>query len=200
LLSVGVVAVMAGAPYGHPPAHYKAPYPEQKYEHEVPECSKNTTKPWCLEDSDYPTYDVVYALNQHYDAVLALYKNVVTDTANSVDGLEELVQETYLCPSTTAYVQPLRAVNVEGKWRVIVNKVESYNYKFDQHARVEECDADAAGAACPLVPVCYESKCIQKSIYHRALVFDPTDYYFPFAIENFKLPASCACFVGAFEH
>ena len=112
---------MAGAPYGHPPAHYKAPYPEQKYEHEVPECSKNTTKPWCLEDSDYPTYDVVYALNQHYDAVLALYKNVVTDTANSVDGLEELVQETYLCPSTTAYVQPLRAVNVEGKWRVIVN-------------------------------------------------------------------------------
>ena len=30
------------------------------------------------------------------------------------------------------------------------------------------------------------------------LVFDPTDYYFPFAIENFKLPASCGCFVGAF--
>lgn len=196
LLAVGAVAVLGS----RPPAYHKVgPYAPKYEHHEVPACSKNTTKPWCLEDSEYPSYDVVYALDQHYDAVRALYKNVAVDTASSVDTLHKLVEETYLCPSTTAYVQPLRAVNVEGKWRVVVNKVESYGVQFDQHARVEECDADNAGKSCPLVPDCYESKCVQKSVYHRFLVFDPTDYYFPFAIENFKLPASCACFVGAFS-
>lgn len=179
--------------------HYTPNKYDKTYEPEIPACSKNTTKPWCLEDSEYPSYDVVYALDQHYEAVLALYKNVAANTANSVDTLAKLEEETYLCPSSTNYVQPLRAVNVDGKWRVVVNKVESYGVKFDQHARVEECDADAAGKSCPLVPTCYESKCLQKNVYHRFLVYDPYDYYFPFAIENFKLPASCACFVGAFS-
>ena len=195
LVSLGVAAVM-GSNY-KPPAYYQPKY-EPKYEPEIPECSKNTTKNWCLEDSEYPTYEVVYELDRHYEAVLALYKNVVAETANSVDTLSKLEDETYLCPSATSYVQPLRAVNTKGKWRTIVNKVESYGIKYDQHARIEECDADAAGKACPLVPTCYESKCLQKSIYHRFLVHDPSDYYFPFAIETFKLPASCACFVGAF--
>ena len=39
---------------------------------------------------------------------------------------------------------------------------------------------------------------LQKSLYHRFLVYDPYDKYFPFAIETFKLPASCACYNGAF--
>lgn len=195
------VVVASNPPYKNPPPSYPKGVPQyqpggHKYEPELPACSKNTTKPWCLEDAEYPSYDVVYALDQHYDAVMALYKNVAVDTANSVDTLSKLAQETYLCPSTIAYVQPLRAVNVEGKWRVIVNKVESYGVRFDQHARVEECDN--AGKACPLVPSCYESECLQKNIYHRFLVFDPYDYYFPFAIEKFKLPASCGCLVGAF--
>lgn len=186
-------------PPAYPKGNYYQPKYEPKYEPEIPECSKNTTKAWCLEDADYPGYEIIYELDKHYEAVLALYKDVAVNTANSVDTLSKLEEETYLCPSATAYVQPLRAVNVDGKWRVIVNKVESYGYKFDQHARVEECDAGAAGKACPLVPTCYESKCLQKNVYHRFLVYDPYDYYFPFAIENFKLPASCACFVGAFS-
>ena len=187
------------------PMPYQPPYkPDYKPEYkpvdddEVAACSKNTTKPWCLEDSEYPVYDVQYALDQHYEAALTLYKDTEVDTENSVDTLKKLVQETYLCPSATSYVQPLRAINVDGKWRVIINKVESYNYKFDQHVRIEECDA-AVETACPLVPSCYQSKCVQKSIFHRFLVYDPNDYYFPFAIETFKLPASCACVVGAFS-
>ena len=175
-------------------SHYKG---QPKHYEEIPECSNNTTKPWCLEDSEWPLYEVQAALDQHYQAVLALYKDVEANTANSVDTLNKLVEETYLCPSATSYVQPLRAVNVEGKWRVIINKVESYGYKYTQTARIEECNV-AVGASCPLVPSCYESKCVQKNIFHRFLVFDPYDYYFPFAIENFQLPASCGCVVGAF--
>ena len=187
-----VATAFANKPYTPPYGKdYRVPYEA------VPACSKNTTKPWCLEDSDYPGYDIQYALDQHYEAVLDLYKNVVVNTENSVDSLDKLAQETFLCPSVTSYVQPLRAINADGKWRVIVNKVETYGYKFDQDVRIEECDV-ATGTACPLVPSCYDSACVQKSMFHRFLVFDPYDYYFPFAIESFKLPASCACVVGAF--
>ena len=188
-----LVATLAMEPYK--PSYGKS-YKPATYD-EIPHCAKASGKPWCLEDAEYPVYDVQHALDQHYDAVLTLYKDVAVATENSVDTLKKIVQETYLCPSVTAYVQPLRAVNVEGKWRVIINKVESYGYKFDQHVRIEECDVPV-GTPCPLVPTCYGSKCVQKNIYHRFLVYDPYDYYFPFAIESFKLPASCACVVGAF--
>ena len=32
----------------------------------------------------------------------------------------------------------------------------------------------------------------------RFLVYDPKDYYFPFSIETFRLPSSCACSNAAF--
>ena len=131
-----MVFASANKPYAPPP--YKPAYPP-KYD-DVPVCAKNSSKPWCLSDYDYPLYDVQKALDQHYQTVLSLYKDVQVNTANSVDGLKNLIDETYLCPSSTGYIQPLRAVNVDGKWRVIVNKVESYNYVFTQTARIEECD------------------------------------------------------------
>ncbi|KAK2725527.1 hypothetical protein QYM36_000130 [Artemia franciscana] len=85
------VAVAAASGYQKPAYNhgYKAEphheeYPAPKYD-EIPACSKNTTKPWCLEDSEYPKYDVEYALDYHYDAVLGLYKDQVVNTENSVD-------------------------------------------------------------------------------------------------------------------
>ena len=167
------------------------------FHYEIPQCAKNTTKLWCLQDSEYPSLEIQKALQQHYITIKSLYKNIFIDTSNSVDGLDKLSDETYLCPSTTGYIQPLRAVNIDGKWRTIVNGIESYGVKYMQNGRIEECDV-VVGTTCPLVSSCYQSKCVQKNIYHRFLVFDPYDYTFPFAIEKFKLPASCACVVGAF--
>lgn len=126
----------------------------------------------------------------------ALYKDVLANTENSVDRLVELGQETYLCPSTTGYLMPLRAINTAGKWRIVVNGVKAHYETLTQTARVEECSTP--GSPCPLVPACYDTSCVQKSLYHRFLVYDPYDKYFPFAIETFKLPASCACYNGAF--
>lgn len=164
---------------------------------EIPACAANTTKSWCLEDSEYPAYQIKHAISYHHYAVLSLYKDVAVNTQISVDRLNSLEEETYLCPSETSYVQPLRAVNVDGKWRTIVNNVKAHYEILTQFARIEECLT--AGDACSLVPACYESKCLQKSVYHRFLVYDPYDYYFPFAIENFKLPASCACLMGSYS-
>jgi hypothetical protein len=172
------------------PSHYKAPPPygaQPKYV-EIPHCAKNTTKSWCLEDSEYPQHEVRQALDQHYQAGVAFYK----------DKLAKLNDEVYLCPSSAYYVRPFRAINVDGKRRTIVNGAESYGIKYTQTARIEECDV-VVGTTCPLVPSCYESKCIQKNIFHRFLVYNPQDYTFPFAIEKFKLPGSCGCVVGAFH-
>ena len=158
------------------PAVYGAP---QTYEYisEIPHCAKNTTKAWCLNDSEYPHHEIQQALDQHYQTVVSFYKDFLANTPNSVDRLHKLEDESYLCPSSTGYVQPLRAINVDGKWRTIVNHVESYGIKYTQTARIEECNV-VVGTTCPLVPSCYESKCVQKNIFHRFLVYDLDAYTF----------------------
>jgi hypothetical protein len=187
----------APTPGGYHPAPPPHPYKEPKPHYDgPPNCSKNTTKSWCLEDSEYPAYEISHAIEYNYTGVAALYKDVLANTENSVDRLLELGQETYLCPSVTAYVTPLRAVNAAGKWRIIVNGVSAHYETLTQTARVEECTT--AGAPCPLVPDCYQTSCKQKNIYHRFLVYDPYDHYFPFAMDVFKLPASCACVNGPY--
>jgi len=186
------------APY-HPAPHHPAPHhPKPAPHHEAvpPKCSVDNPKSWCLETPDYPTYEIEAAITYHYDSVQQMYKDVLANTDNSVDRLKEIVEETYLCPSETAYIQPVAAVNVNGKWRFIVNNVKAHYETLTQTARIEECTT--AGEACPLVPECYETKCLQKSIYHRFLVYDAYDHYLPFAIESFKLPSACACYNGAY--
>ena len=155
---------MRCAPHAAPhPAPSHLP-PSPQYEG-VPACSQNGSLAWCLEDAEYPAYDISHAIEYNYAGVAALYKDVLANTDNSVDRLVELSQETFLCPSTTSYLTPLRAVNTAGKWRVVVNGVKAHYETLTQTARVEECNTP--GEACPLVPHCYDTKCVQKNIYHR---------------------------------
>ena len=187
-------------PYGHPAPAYGKHAPAPHDAHYEPKCAHGNPKPYCLEDPEYPTYEIQQAIEYHYDAVQQLYKDVLANTENSVDRLRDIAEETYLCPSDVKYIQPRRAVNVHGKWRIVVNYVKAHYETLSQTARVEHCETP--GSACPLVPECYETKCLQKSIYHRFLVYDPYDKYLPFAIESFKLPSACACYNGPykFEH
>merc|ERR1711892_1237065 len=126
-------------PHHLPQPHHPAPPHHPKPHHDgPPACSKNTTKTWCLEDADYPTYEISHAIEYNYAGVAALYKDVLANTENSVDRLVELPQETYLCPSVTGYLMPLRAINTAGKWRIVVNGVKAHYETLTQTARVEE--------------------------------------------------------------
>jgi hypothetical protein len=143
-------------------------------------------------------YEIQDAIKTHKYGFLELYADVADlNTKNSVDRLNELAEETYICPSETIYSRPLRSINTDGKWRIIVNNVKVDYDEFTQTVRLETCKT--AGKKCPLIPDCYNTQCAQKNVYHRFLTYDPYDHYFPFAVESFRLPASCACFTEAFD-
>ncbi|CAG0899942.1 unnamed protein product [Darwinula stevensoni] len=166
--------------------------------HEVPHCARNLTYSFCLDDYEYPTYEMKGAIENHAEKFNEIYADVADQhTKDTVETITYIDDETYLCPSDVLFVRPKRARNVEGKWKIVVNLEEGY-HSFTQTVRTEKCLETVRGKYCPLVPECYESKCIQKSIYHRFLTYDPYDEYFPFALDIFQLPGSCSCYVGEY--
>ena len=70
----------------HPVHAKKAPHYDGP-----PSCSLNTTRSWCLLDYEYPTYEVQHAIEYHYAAVAALYKDVIANTDNSIDRLATFI-------------------------------------------------------------------------------------------------------------
>lgn len=100
----------------------------------------------------------------------------------------------YICPSDVLYARPVRAKNVEGEWRVIVQNVNLYT----QTQRVEICTHPSA--ACRTLAPCHRSKCVQKYIYHRMLSFDPCDAKKGLFIDIYKLPSACSCHIPAKLH
>ena len=186
--------------YGHSHNSYapRVPHNEPNIRDQpLPKCAENNPKSWCLEDPEYPAGEIRRTLTYHFDDVINMYRDVKVKTDNSVAGLLEIIEETYLCPAEVAYIKPLRAINKNGQWRWIVNDIDAHYEVLTQTARIEECTT--GGQSCPLVPDCYETKCLQKSNYHRFLVYDRYDRYLPFSIESFKLPSSCACYNGAYN-
>merc|ERR1711970_5668 len=153
------------APSYHPAPAYGHPAP--KYEHEycdptaAPACNANSTLTYCLEDDEYPTYEIKGAIS-HDHLFAKKYAGVADQSADDlVDGVTKDQEEAfdysyytgastgdspydvthwagpegYICPSDVVYATPKRAQNVEGKWRVIVNDVHYYS----QTARLETC-------------------------------------------------------------
>merc|ERR1711862_746067 len=57
------------APVHHAPAAYHEPKPDH---YEPPKCSIDNPKAWCLEDPEYPTYEIEHALQYHYEGVQPL--------------------------------------------------------------------------------------------------------------------------------
>ena len=113
----------------------------------------------------------------------SFYNGKQFDEGNWVGG------EGFICPSEVAYSRPVRAQNVDGEWRVIVQDVAYYT----QTQRVETCLFPEA--ACRTLAPCFHSKCLQKYVYQRMLSFDPCDAYKGLFIDTYKLPSACSCHI-----
>lgn len=208
----------APAPYGHAP-----PAPAYCDPKAPPACAAGSDLPYCLEDAEYPTYDIAHKISQ--DALfLKKYADVADQSADDLvpaitypveskfdyhyytgaskgpsplDATNWIGPEGYLCPSEVLYTRIKRAVNVEGFWRIILQHIpEGYgygHYNYTQTARLETCLFPES--SCRLLAPCYESKCTQKYVYHRALSVDPCDPYRGFFIDTYKFPSACSCHV-----
>ncbi|XP_046657543.1 neurotrophin 1-like isoform X1 [Daphnia pulicaria] len=223
ILLAGVLAdpEAAAEPQQYPKSAYPAAY-GQKYNNycnprKAPTCAKTGTETFCLKDTEYPEKEVKYAID--YDSlVLKKYADVADQSAdNLVDGLTSLAEahfdysnykgkffekghwsgdEGYICPSDVVYARPLRAVNVDGEWRVIVQ--ENAWPGYTQTQRVETCLFP--GATCRTLAPCFGSKCLQKYVYQRMLSFDPCDPQKGIFIDIYKLPSACSCHIPGKLH
>uniref|UniRef100_A0A0P4VYH5 Spaetzle domain-containing protein n=1 Tax=Scylla olivacea TaxID=85551 RepID=A0A0P4VYH5_SCYOL len=202
----------ARQPYGAQPTH-RAGYCDPTT---PPTCAYGSDVSFCLEDPEYPEYDIKGAISADH-----IFAKKYADVADqSADDLVETVTkeqeeafdyyytgastgdspydvthwagpEGYICSSDVAYARSRRACNVESKWRVIVNDVHYYT----QTARLETCLFPEA--ACRALAPCFKSHCTQKYVYHRLLSYDPCDPYKGLFIEIYKLPSTCSCHLPA---
>jgi hypothetical protein len=84
---------------------------------------------------------------KHYD-----YSNYTGKTFEKANWIGE---EGYICPSNVHYARPLRALNVDGEWRAIIQDIAWPRYTQTQ--RVETCLF--SGSSCRTLAPCYGSKC-----------------------------------------
>ncbi|TRY69595.1 hypothetical protein TCAL_09397 [Tigriopus californicus] len=209
----------------HAPPHHPAPHAPQGYcdPKAPPKCAHQSDLPFCLEDPEYPDYEIANKISQD-PIFLKKYSDVPDQSAD--DLVEHITKyqedafdyayytgaskgpspfdlshwagpEGYLCPSQVDYAKIKRAVNVEGYWRIILQHVpKEYgygHYNYTQTTRLETCLTP--DSACRLLAPCYNSKCTQKYVYHRMVSVDPCDPYRGFFIDTYKLPSACSCHV-----
>ncbi|KAK2701421.1 neurotrophin 1-like [Artemia franciscana] len=204
--------------YEHKPSYgYEKPSYGHDYHYcdpkAAPKCAQNSTLNFCLDDAEYPEYEIKNAIYADYHAAKK-YSDIADQSADDlVDGLTKAEESAfdysfytgaftfdkthwigpagYICPSNVQYARPRRAQNTKGEWRVIVQDVAYYT----QTQRMETCLF--AGAACRTLAPCYKSQCLQKYVYHRMLSFDPCDPYKGLFIDIYKLPSACSCHIPA---
>jgi hypothetical protein len=204
-----------GLPHGQPPAYCDPKAP--------PKCALHSELPFCLEDPEYPEYEIANKISQD-PIFLKKYSNVPDqspdDLVDHITAYQENAfdykyytgaskgpspfdlthwtgPEGYLCPSIVDYAKIKRAVNVEGYWRIVLQHIpKEYGYgqyNYTQTARIETCLTP--DSACRLLAPCYKSKCTQKYVYHWMVSVDPCDPYRGFFIDTYKLPSACSCHV-----
>ncbi|XP_067133384.1 uncharacterized protein [Centruroides vittatus] len=122
---------------------------------EPPGCVNGTNTTFCLEDDEYPSEIIRLSMNNNQ----FLLERILADPTDSssinlvegVDGNSTSgnIREkngtgsrdgNYICSSTVTYARPLRASNIDGDWKVIVNlKEREGGAKYSQTVRLEEC-------------------------------------------------------------
>lgn len=96
------------------------------------------------------------------------------------------------CLATTLWVKPIRARNIDGNWRVIVQDA----HDVIQRERVVSCLTPDATCYVQQYfnPVyCHNSRCSQQFHVRKLLAFDPCNPVRGVFIDSFKMPSACSC-------
>ncbi|CAG2105585.1 unnamed protein product [Medioppia subpectinata] len=99
------------------------------------------------------TFDLVEGISKERDENYTYSENVnhmlnddQNDDKNTDNNEIQYTNGGYICPSLVDYIQPKRAQNTEGLWKVILNLNESYRgIDVKQHIRLEECHTAMSG-------------------------------------------------------
>ncbi|KAK2725765.1 uncharacterized protein LOC136031678 isoform X2 [Artemia franciscana] len=203
-------------PHHKPGKHDK--YAQKPYEKPAycdsrtpPICAKDAPFGYCSIDEEYPFEllnkllgESIFLARQYSDLKDQSAQDLVNEVSKkqeesfdysfytgafTFDTTHWIGPEGYICPSDVAYERPLRAVNANGEWRVIVNDPSHCT----QTQRVEICRNPEG--ACRLLAPCYKSRCIQKFASHRILSFDPCHPEKGLFIDSFRLPSACSCHI-----
>ena len=96
------------------------------------------------------------------------------------------------CPYRSLVIKPIRARNIDGQWRVIVQNVED----ILQRERIVICGSldYYCQASRHLSPVhCYNSRCSQQFLVRHLLAYDPCNPNRGAFVDSFKLQSACSC-------
>ncbi|XP_057378565.1 protein spaetzle 4-like [Daphnia carinata] len=159
-------------------------------------CNPNAPPPcvnkrfgFCISDDDYPDDDIKLATEFSELADKFSSKSIGDD--EPVNSLANAVNNTG-CVTTSLIVKPLRARNIDGDWRVIVQDARN----IFQWTLMVVCSNTDASCHNPerITPVfCFNGKCKQLFAVRRLLAFDPCNPDRQVFVDSFKLPTECSC-------
>lgn len=155
-----------------------------------PECAKNSTIPICTSDDHYPKEEILKALSEDENfirklsGVTALINSTNVTSNGQVSPTAENKWEN-ICPSVISQMTPLRARNLKGEWKIIVNVEE-----IKQNLNIETCLK--LGERCNLVPVQFQTQCDQKYAILHLLTYEKN---VGLMVDQFLVPAACSCSV-----
>jgi hypothetical protein len=96
------------------------------------------------------------------------------------------------CPYRSLVIKPIRARNIDGQWRVIVQNVDD----ILQRERIVLCSGldeycENLGHFGPVH--CYSSRCSQQYLVRKLLAYDPCNSNRGAFVDSFKLQSACSC-------
>ncbi|GFT91365.1 neurotrophin 1 [Nephila pilipes] len=157
----------------------------------VPACAQENNASMCFEDQEYPRREVLFALNS--DSLLMDRLTLPDEQLDGISLVEQNVseslesQDNYICKSDIKYGLPLRAKDIKGTWKVIINIEKAMGGgRFLQPVRLEVCKG--AGEPCNFTQT--KTACVQKYSLQRLLSWSPEK-----GVHNdvYKLPIACSC-------
>lgn len=104
------------------------------------------------------------------------------------------LEEENTCPAMLLHVNPIRAENTKGHWRVIVQDLKGVH----QRERIIMCLHEESSCREIDYDQCHTSRCSQQLRRRRLLAYDPCHPERGVFVDTFNFPSACSCHTSSF--